>query len=313
MPQVLGELSWKRGPDMLFDMGDSVHSVVLQEKVYVGGGLADYGSDANCIVMEYDTLSAKWARLTPYRAHHFTMTVIKNQLVLVGGVDYDRCSELLGVWRAMDKQWTHPYQEMPTARSASSALVFNKWLVVAGGWGSSGVLSSVEAMNIDNKQWYNGPPTPTPWHSMKTAIVMDTCYFMGGNADIKASYSCVTKVYCVSLPVLTSQLDAQDSSEGYEIWKWIPGLSTTRSAPLSIGGSLFAVGGVDEGGDAVTTIHLYKPDMGEWVNVGDLPTARYDCACAMIRDKEMIVAGGDMCPTHTTSRMDMAFITTNTV
>ena len=43
----------------------------------------------------------------------------------------------------------------------------------------------------------------------------------------------------------------------------------------------------------MTAIHLYQPGTGKWVKVGNLPTPRYDFICAMIRDKEMLVAGGD--------------------
>ena len=62
--------------------------------------------------------------------------------------------------------------------------------------------------------------------------------------------------------------------------------------PLSIRGSLLAVGGRDKDDKAVTAIHLYQPDTGEWVKVGDLPTPRYRCTCAMITDREILVAGG---------------------
>jgi N-acetylneuraminic acid mutarotase len=45
-------------------------------------------------------------------------------------------------------------------------------------------------------------------------------------------------------------------------------------------------------GHAVTAIHLYQPDTEEWVKVGDLPTPRWRCTCAMITDREMFIAGG---------------------
>ena len=42
----------------------------------------------------------------------------------------------------------------------------------------------------------------------------------------------------------------------------------------------------------MSAIHLYHPDTGKWVKVGDLPTPREDCTCIMVTDKEMLVAGG---------------------
>ena len=35
---------------------------------------------------------------------------------------------------------------------------------------------------------------------------------------------------------------------------------------------------------------------GEWVKVGDLPTPRSSCTCAIITDREILVAGGHSQP-----------------
>jgi len=225
---------------MPFGMESYVQAVVVQGTVYVGGGYAGYKSD-NYIVMEYDTQSGKWAGLPPYRACDFAMTVINNQLVLVGGSDNGPRSKVVGVWRAGRREWTYPYPKMATAREQCSAVVYNEWLVVAGGRGDRwGVLSSVEVMNTDSKQWYVGPPIPTGWNSMKTAIVGDMCYFMGGYIGVPgASYTTPTDmVYRVSLPALISQLHSQESRKKgghYQLlWKEISGLQLIRSTPLSI-------------------------------------------------------------------------------
>ena len=292
---------------MPFGTAGSVQSVVVQGRVYVGGGYTGWDRDDKYIVMEYDISSGKWAKLPPYRARDFAMTVINNQLVLVGGGGHGGCSKVLGVWRAESKEWTHPYPDMPTARSECSTVVYNEWLVVAGGLGDGvGRLSSVEVLNTDSKQWYAAPPTPTPWCSMRTAIVGDTCYFMGG----LTGRSIATVVYSVSLPALISQLPSLDSRERgkqHQIWKEIPGLQTTLSTPLSISGSLLAVGGMDRDYKVVSAILLYQPGTGEWVKVGDLPTPRYNCTCAMITDTEMLVAGGNG-DRNRISRCDIALI-----
>ena len=258
--------------------------------MYVGGGYAGIHSANNDIVMTYDISKGKWATLPPYRAFGCAMTAINNQLVLVGGSEhhYDGSSKVVGVWDPDKKQWTHPYPEMHTAREWCSAVVHNEWLVVAGGRLASGaILSSVEVMNTNSKQWYAGPPTPISWYSMKTATVGEECYFMGGN---NATRSPTNTVYSVSLSALMTGLNS--STRKGQIWKEISGLQTTLSTPLSISGSLIAVGGMDKNSKAVTAIHLYQPGTGEWVKVGDLPTPRKYFTCAMITDREMVVAGG---------------------
>ena len=271
---------------MPFGMTVNIRSVVVQGRVYVGGG----SSATNNIVMKYTISSANWAELPPYQASVFGMTAINNQLVLVGGYSGGRYSKVLGVWGDDSEEWTHPYPEMPTARSECSAVVYKEWLIVAGGLSSGRMVSSVEVMNTDTKQWHTGQPTPTPWYGMKTAIVGDMCYFMGGRTSA-SGYPGTDSVYCVSLEALISQ--AQTREHRFIEWKEKCRQGIAQSAPLSISGSLLAIGGRDIASrNHTTAIHLYQPETGEWVKVGDLPTPRSSCTCAIIADREILVAGG---------------------
>ena len=271
--------------------------------MYFGGGWTISDND-DYIVLEYDTHSGKWGRLPPYRLCNFAMTVINNQLVLVGGKDKQyRRSKLLGVWKTDSKKWTHLYPDMPSARSSSSAVTYDKWLIVAGGWSGDNIrLSTVEVMNIDTKQWYTGTPTQTAFTSMKTAIVGDLWYLIGG-CDVNGRL--IDKVYSVSLPVLISQVNSTQKDP--QIWKCISGLGLHSSTPLSISGSLLSLGGktMDEH-EAVTTIHHYQPDTEEWVKVGDLPSPRSECTCTVINNGEVLVAGGvDKAPVKSTELMSL--------
>ena len=263
--------------------------------MYVGGGHTSKSRD-QYIIIAYDISTWIWATLPPYITWSFAMTSIKNQLVLVGGTEHggDR-SKMLGVWDADNKQWTHPYPEMHIERSSSSAVVYNEWLVVAGGVTTrEAVLSSVEVMNIESKQWYAGPQTCVPWYLMKTAIVGDECFFMSGFTGEKLLSSTATNnVYSVSLPYLVSKLQSTDHERDGQVWKEISGLQTTYSTPLSISGSLLAVGGKNKYRNAVIDIHLYQPDTGKWVKVENLPTPCYNRTCVLLNlNTEILVVGG---------------------
>ena len=163
---------------------------------------------------------------------------------------------------------------------------------MAGGRGGDNhILSCVEVLNTGSNEWYTGPPTPTPWYRMKTVVANDVGYFMGGS-DSTASEPTM-KVYGVHIPSLISHITSKASvgTDG-QIWKELPGLQLGWFAPLSIRGSLLAVGGTNED-SAVTAIHLYRADReGVWVKVGDLPSPRCVCTCAMISDRELVVVGG---------------------
>ena len=91
---------------------------------------------------------------------------------------------------------------------------------------------------------------------------------MGGHEDGITTDT----VHSVSLSALTSQVNSEEEMD-HQIWKRISGLGLYYSTPLSIGGSLLALGGQDmKDRQPVTTILHYQPETGEWVKVGDLAT-----------------------------------------
>ena len=277
------QLDWRCGPDMPFSMSIYIQSVEVDGTVYVGGGHADKDED-DYTVMAYDMQSCKWHTLPPYSARDFAMTTINNKLILVGGHDGDTEVDQLGVWKTDSNQWTRPFPAMPTPRFYPSATSYKHWLVVAGGY-RRGYLSTVEILDIDNKQWSTGPSTPIPWYSMKSIIIGDTWYLMGGGH----SYGTYTTDVCsVSLEALVSH-SASDSSK---IWNTIAPLNSDSSSPLSLGRSLLALGGRDiKKKCPVSTIQRYVPETNTWVPTGDLLHPLYDCTCLMVAGRLHVFGG----------------------
>ena len=77
--------------------------------------------------MTYNVISQEWSQLPQYTARYFAMTVIHNKLTLVGGCDHnDRDINVLGVWDANGRKWTHPYTPMPTPQCESSVVVYRQ-------------------------------------------------------------------------------------------------------------------------------------------------------------------------------------------
>ncbi len=283
--------TWRPGPDMPFGRSGPVQSTVIRDKLYVGAGNVGEESE-EFVVMVYDLSSEKWDTLPPYRVCRFAMAAINNQLVLVGGKEDGHAIKTLAIWRADPKKWTHPYPEMPTARCCCTVAVYDKWLVVAGGH-NHGALSSVEVLNTNTKEWHTAPSLPTPACQMKTAVVGDTFYLMGGLSNGMATGN----AFSVSIPALIHHIDSEKEPEE-QIWKEVDGLKLKGSAPLSFGGSLFAVGGKDteKKDTAVTDIHQYRPCSGKWVKIGKMPTARSYCTCKWVAERKvLVVAGGWDC------------------
>ena len=272
---------------MPFKMDLYIQSVIVQEIVYVGGG--GRGFDNSYIVIAYNTRSQTWHQLPPHATWGFTMVVINNKLVLVGGRNRSGDdTNILGVWEADKRQWTHPYGPMPTPRSWPSAVVYKQWLIVAGGGVTgSNKLSTTEVLDMSSNQWNSAPPTPNPCSEMRSAIIGDMCYFMGG---FHSAGNATETVYSVSLPALVSQTTST-SSTPHPMWKTISTLGHTLCSPLSIGGELLVVGGVKNGKD-VSDIRHYVPETNKWVVVGHTTSPIYRCSCTVISVRLIAVVGG---------------------
>ena len=100
--------------------------VVFKEKVYTGGGAASLNREAQTVVV-YDPKQDSYDTLPPYTYKYFTMAVVNNQLVLVGGVDVqtNKKTNKVGVWNEQSKRWTYPLPQMTVACHSVSVATHN--------------------------------------------------------------------------------------------------------------------------------------------------------------------------------------------
>ena len=153
---------------------------VLKEKVYIGGGFAS-SDKAEATVLIYDPRQDSCDTLPPYPFKYFSMAVVNDQLVLVGGRDVQtgKVTNKLGVWNG---QWTHPFPPMTTACRSPSVVTHNRWLVVMGGDGDDSVyLSRVEILDTsESSQWYHAAQLPHPCSQVLPITIGNMCYLLGG-------------------------------------------------------------------------------------------------------------------------------------
>ncbi len=158
----------------------------------------------------------------------------------------------------------------------------------AGGFNGVRFHASVEVLDVSSMQWSTGPFTPTPWYRMKSTIIGDTWYLMGGVYEGGASL--YPDVYSVSLEALVSH----SSSDSSNIWNKLPSLNCRHSCPFNIGGFLLAAGGWDEKSEKpVFTIQCYVPETNTWVQAGQLPHPLHNCTCIMTSGKVHVIGGYD--------------------
>ena len=268
--------------------------MVFKEKVYIGG--EDASSDREeQTVMVYDPKQDSYDTLPPYTYKWFSMAVVNNQLVLVGGWDVqtDKVTNKLGVWDEQSKRWTHPLPPMITACHSLSVATNNRWLVVMGGYDHDDKihLSRVEILDTDSSQWYHAASLPQPLSHSLPAIIGNMCYLLGGYTEGHAVFK---KVFSVCLDDLISQAVSQSVSASApptpSPWQSLPDTPLIFSTALAFKGALLAVGGRDYPGS--TAIYHYQPSSRSWVKAGELPTLRSACTCTVLPSGDLYVAGG---------------------
>ena len=282
---------------MEYGMSSYPHCVVLERRVYVGGGYTDY-DDAH-IVFKYDPDTDNWSRLPRYQYRYFSISIINSRLTVVGGCDDLKVTNQLAVYEPSSQHWTYPYHPMPTPRYDTGVVMYDIWLLVAGGCAAGErELATVELFNTSTNQWLTASSLPTPCGWLTSATINNLGYFI---TDSK-------QVYRVSLPDIVSQsVDQSTASKSPTLWRRLPNTPLSCSAAISLRGYLIAVGGYHDNRTR-TDIHLYQPESEQWTKVGDLPNARRYCSCVVLPSGELLVAGGRDESSVRTSRVDVASV-----
>ena len=200
------KLKWRRGNNLPFEMWGYPRVVVFKEKVYIGGGIASSDREEQTVVV-YDPKRDSYDTLPPYTCKYFSMAVVNDQLVLVGGEDVqsNKVTNKLGVWNEQSRRWTHPLPPMTTACTSSSVATHNnRWLVVMGGFDGTIRLSRVKILDtVESRLWYHAASLPQPYSHALPATIGNMCYLLGGNTRGGAPSN---KVFGVCLDDLISKL-----------------------------------------------------------------------------------------------------------
>ena len=272
--------------------------VVLERSVYVGGGYTGGGDYGYCIQV-FNMKTNNWSRLPRYEYRRFAMTVINHHLTLVGGRGGGgEVTNQLAVYEPSSQHWTYPYNPMPTPRDSPAVLMYDIWLLVAGGVDASYiVLATVELFNTSTNQWLATSSLPTPCGLLTSAIVDNYGYLVMESKQ----------VFRVSLPDIVSQTVNQSTSKSPALWCRLPDTPLSCSTAISLRGYLLAVGGSHDNCKR-TDIHLYQPESEQWTKVGDLPNVRCYCSCVVLPSGELLVAGGRESSVGWSRRVDVASV-----
>ena len=256
----------------------NAQAVVLENKVYIGGGSMNPSPPSRLLV--YDFTEDSWDIInTP--TEWYALTTYHSKLVLVGGRDSNTREATNQLW-VLDEQyhWTQPFPPMATKRYKASAVSVGDHLIVAGGHGGSHVCPLDEVEMYDGHRWRKAQSLPRACMWMKSTLHEGNWYLAGGIGQ-------GSEVYQTTLESLiaTSEGDRQTS-----VWKKLPDAPLELSATAMLRDQLITVGGGKPIGSA---IHAYSPSTNLWVHVEDLPVACHSTCSIVLPTGELLVVGGE--------------------
>ena len=185
---------------------------------------------------------------------------------------------------------------MPTKRRLTTALCTGTTLIVAGGGGEGpSVLSTVEVMNTENRQWSTAANLPEPMWYASATICGDQLYLLGGaNKDYtytKSVYSCSVNTL-LQFCVRHSQRERAPLEDKASVWRQVADLPVISSTCESFHGRLLAIGGEVDSGECSTAVHMYSSTTNSWEIISHMTTGRYECFTAVLPDNQLMVVGG---------------------
>ena len=221
---------------------DHAQAVVLNNKVYIGGEYTGNNTTA-ANVYTYDPTMDTWETLqSPTR--YSALTTYHNKLLLVGGLETStgQVTNQLWVFEEGEQTWTQPLSPMSTCRWGASAVSYQDYLIVAGGYNSSdGSLNTVKV--FDGQQWVAADPLPESCSFMQSTSHDGHYYLMGGdNQGTSVFYTSLQSLvekathHPLTSPSNTDQLSCLEDThryptsalQHYHIWRgtggcwWLP-------------------------------------------------------------------------------------------
>ena len=244
----------------------------------------------------YDIISDSWSHDRPPDCVHenSSITTINGWLTTVGGGTYTNELFSLTVWGGK-RIWTKKFPPMPTKRRSTSALCTETTLIVAGGEGQSGTLSTVEVMDTQTRQWSTAADLPQPMFEASATICGDELYLLGEtNCNTQSLYVCLVRDLQSRISVhdqlqlATSKITNQPS----KVWSQIVDVPVKGSTCESFYGRLLVIGGSSSDERFSRAIYMYDSAINSWEIISHMTVGRCECFTAVLPDNRLMVVGG---------------------
>ena len=252
-------------------------AVLFGDAIYVGGGSG--GGVFHYRLDVYYPKTNKWGDTITTPQSDFGMTILTGKLLIVGGAtEHDGLTKKIFMLRG--NNWEDFGIELTVARCSICAVSHDSMMIVMGGYVGRDICRTTELLDNTTGKWYRCNDLPQPLFLLRSAIVKETLYVLGGNTEDRAPSK---SVYAAALDTL---------SDHKITWYRIADTLLEGSAAVCFKNKyLLAVGGT-AARDAVCVLQS-KNVFTSWEPIGSLSTRQFYAAAVNIANQLIVIGGKD--------------------
>ena len=279
-------------------------AVVIDRKVYICGGRCD-DVESSRQVHVYCLNAKTWSTLSePAPQYRCEAIAIINQLVLLGGHEASsrKITNMVSTWTG--HRWQQDIPAMPTMRMRAGVIVYEKYVIVAGGISEPrrALLSNIDILDTSTLHWWTPMnfQLPQPMYALDLTVCSGHVYVAAaiiGYDIINKVKTPSNKAWQLPVDVLEEVLTVKKNSSLQRCqWKEIAPTPKNQSTLLKSSIHPIAVGGSEigdrSGCNSTCNISVYDPEHDQWSTVGQLLEPRARCAVVYVSESSFLVCGG---------------------
>ena len=288
----LSHLYWREELDVLEGMWWPT-AVYLNGKIFVTNKLCFH--QFLCV---FNVVSRTWSKLPFHDSCEmsgFTLATSNSKVHTLGGtwIKGGKAEEYSNKVFSLDDdlKWCNTLPPLNIGRKDATSNSFDGFILVAGGIGRNGYLSSVEVLNSSQSSstWWEICDLPVKSWIMQCTVTHDELF-------IGCGFGTVT-VYTVKLSAVKESPSVEDSESSVSpesFWQSLPKTPLRWSGVVSVNNCLLTMGGND-GSKFHSSVHLYNCYKKTWSKVSDIRKSRYSPAVVVStfeNKQEIFVLGG---------------------
>ena len=291
----LSHLYWREEPDVLEWMPYPT-AVYLNGKIFVGERRLGYRQ----FLHVFNVVSRTWSKLPFHDScemKSFTLATSNSKVHTIGGTwrkdgkEEEYSNKVFSL--DDDLKWCNTLPPLNIGRRDATSTCFDRFILVAGGFGRTGMLSSVEVLNSSQSPstWWEICDLPVKSGLMQCTVTHDELFIGCG---VGTEYTVYTSKLSAVKESLNVDEDSESSVSPESFWQSLPKTPLRRSGLVSVNNCLLTVGG-DYGYKLHSSVHLYNCYKKTWSKVSDIRNSRLSPAVVVstFENKlELFVLGG---------------------